>query len=570
MQLVIQNFRNNNLKILTLLCIAIIFAFSFNTIVLRRESYLISSAQNLEISNYINAPRGEIYDRNGKLLARNELTIEFYADKQNEEMLRFYSAMQKIYQTDNTLDISELSIEADKVIFRIKFNQFDRFYEIREQNNFYNSINSKILLKRIYDYPYQTSHIIGYTGVASQEDLNAGYRLNSIVGKAGLESQLEDFIKGTDGLITNSNGSNIILKPVQGRDFKLSIDIDWQNQIYELLEKYNNIYDAAGGAGVIIDLSDHSVAALVSYPGYDINKFSNGISADELNSIINSRSQPLIDKSFRSSYTPGSIFKIATSQALIESGYITDDSYYFSNRCMKIGQSDFCEFDRNFYGWMDLKRAIYTSSNMFFCNYILEAQNNGEVKNILDLIQNEFDITKNTGIDLQAEVEGKIGIELYPDRWFQGESCNFVIGQGRVQVTPIRMAVLVGELVSGKKITPNIILDYKDEFTIQSSSISEHTRNMVLQGMSLVARDLGSSVSRFYRRIPNWLVAKTGSAETFENINGTLVDRTNSWIIGAFEYKDRKYSFAFFQRFGGGGFYLAPIVADFLNYINSR
>lgn len=563
--------QKRGLKFFIIILVFVITIFTFDISVLRRESYALSSSSNLEISNYIPANRGKFLDRNGQVLAENKIVLEF-SSQEIQDLSGFRTELLRLYSSNSELTFSEVSSLEDESGFQIEIKNNQLLYEVRELSKSFQAIESKIKTTRIYNYPYQTAHIIGYLGLASQEDIDSGYKINDWIGKVGFENKFDNSLRGTDGIISNANGANILLQPVDGNDIKLNLDINWQNNIYNLLDRYNNIYGAAGGAGVVINTNTSEVMALVSYPGYDINAFMDGITTDEFNNITQQRTEPLIDKAIGSSYAPGSVFKVLSSQILSELNYINKNSYYYSNRCLKIGEADFCEFGRNFYGWMDLNRAIYTSSNMFFCNYILEAHNDGRVGEILDMAGEIFGVEEKTGIELDSEVAGSTGDSIYPDEWFQGESCNFVIGQGRVQVTPLRMANIVGELINGSKIQPTILkkdTSIQNNTSDQTTGITVETRDAILRGMESVSRDQGSSVYRFFRNIPNWLIAKTGSAESFENINGYFVDRTHSWIIGAFEYKGEKYSYAFFLRYGGGGFYLAPIVADFINYINS-
>jgi penicillin-binding protein 2 len=440
--------------------------------------------------------------------------------------------------------------------------------------------------ERVYSYPEQFSHIVGYTGHASTEDVEEGYGPNDTVGKYRIESIYEEHLKGTKGAALKEGLSSVTLPPKQGDSIYLTVDSKWQNELYRLFEDYNGRYNAAGGAGVIMNSDTGDIKAMVSYPGFDSNLLVKGASQGELDSITESYLEPFFDKAVSGAYTPGSIFKIVSAYTLLNTSIINPSSQFFSNQCMSLGGGyEFCEFGQNFYGLLDLEKALYKSSNLYFCNYMLELEDKFDGVNQFIEHAKSLGIGSKTGIIFEDEARGNMDSPIYKNQttgeaWFSGDTCNAVIGQGAVLVSPIQMTVILAMIANGGDgLKPQVI----DRVESQSGSIVEKTDTDVIshldmsqsdldaikKGLNGVAYNPGSSVYWFLKDLPNNVHAKTGSAETFEITNGILQERTHSWISGTFEYGGETYSFTFFQKFGGGGYFITPLLRDFLNSINS-
>ncbi len=528
--------------------------------------------------DFISAPRGLILDSEGRILADNELVYDVYLKYSIEMEANYYALKESIDSKSLNTRINEIdfNLERDqKVLGNVNQEYIDNLANLS-----FLELEPKYI--RNYRYPIEFAHILGYTGLVSEEDLGKGYGNNDEIGKYRVELLYEDSLKGVKGKRVSEGLSEILIPSKPGSNVHLTIDSSWQNNLYRILGDYAERQNAAGGAGVIMNVETGAIKAMVSYPGFDTNLIVNGISEEQFNIIESSRSQPLLDKAIGGAFTPGSIFKIFTAYSLLENEIIGPSSKFFSNQCMQLGAGyEFCEFGRNFYGEMNLKRALEKSSNLFFCNYSLELD---KQKGITEFVETAdmFGIGKLTGINFEGENSGNLDSPEYKkevtgEEWFDGDTCNAVIGQGAILVSPIQVAVALATLNNeGKVLTPYVVeyINHKDNIEYVGRTdkdalelFKQEYANNISEGLSGVAYSNQSAVSGFLKDLPYNIKAKTGSAETYEIVNGVPVERVHSWIVGTFDYEGETYSFSFFHRYGGGGYYISPVLRDFLNTI---
>ena len=198
--------------------------------------------------------------------------------------------------------------------------------------------------KRQYLNPVTFAHIVGYTGTIAEEDLGNGYESNDQIGKYKLELQLEDQLKGIKGKMVSIGGIQTQEDSIPGDNVYLTIKTDWQNALYDILGEEVEYFGAAGGGGAIVDDSNGNVVALVSYPGFNSNLFVQGIDSATYEGYLTDREKPLVDKALSFQAAPGSSFKLITAYTLLENNIIDENTTYYSNRCINLGTSNFCEY----------------------------------------------------------------------------------------------------------------------------------------------------------------------------------------------------------------------------------
>ena len=557
--------------------ILIILFFGFK-VQFTKGSELKSESINFIVSQEnVDAPRGLILDSEGRVLAQNELVYDVYI-RYDKNLLESYNKLKSLKIESLFLKDIDTSLRRDqKVIANVSS---DLVKTLKETN--LNNLEFYPKYIRNYLYPEEFSHVIGYTGPVDQNDINNGSKPNSLKGKYRVEKLYEDELKGIPGELIKEGLSQIKINSKPGSNIHLTIDAKWQNSLYALMKDYSKKYNAAGGAGVVMNAKTGELKALVSFPGFNTNQIVRGISKEDFDSLESSRDKPLLDKATGSAFTPGSIFKVITSYSLLNNKVIDSFSTFFSNQCINLGIGyNFCEFNKNFYGQLDLKKALEKSSNLFFCNYALELDNK---KGILQFIEaaKSFGIGKPTEIEFENENIGNMDSPEYKaslsgEKWFDGDTCNIAIGQGSILVSPIQMAVALSILNNdGKKVKPYFI-DYiesqgnfkyfKPEIVDTVLDFDENYVEEINTGLSGVAYNYESPVFGFLKDLNYNVKAKTGSAETVEFIDGKQFDRVHSWIIGTFDYNGEMFTFSFFQRYGGGGYYITPLLRDFLNNI---
>ncbi len=565
------------------LTIVLLFAF---LVQYREGSDLEAMSINFIVSeDVIDAPRGLILDSRGRILAENELVYDVSLIY-SSDLADSYDALKAYLSLNNREDmillLNDINSELEQNKLLVKNLSVDEI-AIFESFNIENEVlNFKPHYIRKYLYPEEFSHILGYTGPVTEEDILNGYSSDEYVGKYRVEKLYEEFLRGTKGRRIKDGLSEIQIPSKSGGNVHLTIDAYWQNTLYKLLGESTEQHNAAGGAGVIMNAKTGDIKAMVSYPGFNTNEIVRGIDPETFTYLEQSRKQPLLDKAIGGAYTPGSIFKIVTSYALLENEIITPTTQFFSNQCMQLGGGyDFCEFGKNFYGTMNLKRALEKSSNLYFCNFTLKLSEEKGISKFVETAE-KFGVGSLTGIELEGENPGNMDSPEYKvsvtgESWFDGDICNAAIGQGAVVVSPIQVSYILAILANnGLKVTPSVVdyietdkgIEHKNNTTnITYEKFNSNYAESIFEGLSGVAYSIESAVYRFLKDIPYNVKAKTGSAETYENINGVQVERVHSWIVGTFDYNNETYTFSFFHQYGRGGYYIAPLLKDFLSSI---
>ncbi len=578
--------KNLTFKFIIVFCFIILVISSFNLQIIQ-GNYYVTRSSNINVrEKYLLPQRGLFYDINGDLLTKNVEMFDLYLSKgdySEDEKKSISDTISKNsnIEKDQLINLMASSKELDlKLASNLNSETASKLQEYFKDNN---SIYFKSGYKREYVYPEYFSHVIGYTGGVTSEDVKNGYLSEEQKGKYKLESQLENQLKGIKGRSVYVGGVEIREDGEPGDNVYLTINSVWQRKLYNIIANLSDIYNAAGGAGVIVDNSNGNVVSMISYPGLNVNEFVTGIPIATFNDIKNDRRKPLIDKAIGQAAAPGSSFKLITSYALLESRTIDESTHYFSNRCIQLGGGyDFCEFGKYFYGDMDIVRALYKSSNLFFCNNTLKLYGDGNFNRLVDSAT-LFNIGQKTGINLDGEVAGIMDSPEYRAKslhlsWYDGDTCNAAIGQGAILTTPIQMAMLVSSIENnGKYYQPNVIdkitdsignIVFKSEVKIEKNiSIQPKTLDLIKTGMYDVAHNPQGTIYYFMHDVPGNVRAKTGTAEVYENINGQQVYRTHGWIVGAFDFEGKSYSFSFHLAYGGGGFYIGEAAKRFVNCV---
>lgn len=559
---------------------------SFNLQIVSSED-LSNKAVGLNFSEYQLRPkRGNFLDINGNPLTAsdNVYSISLYTNDLPSDKLdkikKFLSENKIGSNVDDILNKINAEDFASLKLLDVNDSALKSFSDTFPEKDFY---RVSYYNKRTYLYPDQYTHIIGYLGRVSEEDIKAGYLSDEYRGAYKLESKFEDDLRGTRGKSYYVGDVEIKESPEPGSDVKLTINKDWQVGLYNLMRKYSDLYVAAGAGGAVVDNSNGKVMSLVSFPGFDTNEIIEGIDAGTYDALAKDRQAPFLDKAVGVADEPGSIFKLITSYDLLENKVIDGNSTYFSNRCADLGGGyEFCEFGKLFYGSMNVVRALTKSSNLFFCNYLLQQASNGGLDNLAKSAI-LFNLGEKTGIDLPGEVAGNVDSvqyrkEVFNLDWFDGDTCNAAIGQGSNLVTPIQMAMVASAIENnGKYYKPTVVEEVKDGYgnityknepeVTKIIPIAEETRNLINEGMSKVAYNPEGTVYYFLNSVPGNVRAKTGTAEAYEDVGGQRVYRTHGWISGTFDHNGKSYSFAFHLRYGGGGFYIGELAKEFINCV---
>ena len=380
------------------------------------------------------------------------------------------------------------------------------------------------------------SHILGYIGIISEDDLltyvSENYRRIDQIGKTGLESSYESVLRGTPGqtvyeVDAHSHITHIVseTKAIEGEPVTLSISANLQQITETALRDQIKIAHAPGGAAIAMDPRDGSLLALVSWPSYDNNNFSGGVSSTVYSALLNDADHPLLPRAWAGIFPAGSTIKPLYAIAALAEKTITEHTTVNSVGGIHMGSVFFPDWKAGGHGITDVRKAIAWSVNTFF--YSIGGGYGNIVGLGIDRLQKwlvRFGMGSKTGLDLPGEQAGfvpssKWKEEVRGDHWYIGDTYNLSIGQGDLLVTPLQIARNTATIANGGTIvTPHIVYKIGDNhinFPESTSTVAEpEIIKIVREGMrGTVAYGSGRALSKF----PVEVAGKTGTAQWNKN-----------------------------------------------------
>ena len=497
------------------------------------------------------APRGTMYDRNGKLLVTNHpgFTVSLLplTEPVSEDVINRLSALLQVSVEEIHQKI-ENHIGFDPI--RIKTDVGPELTTIiAEQKDLYPGVVVEVLPIRDYIYHEQGVHAFGYVSEISDAELEKkkddGYKSGDIVGKFGLEKVYDQYLRGINGgqqVEVDVTGKPVQVlgkkNPVPGNDLYLTIDQDIQAAAEQAIDEQLVKIGANAAAAVALNPQTGEVLAIVSRPAFDPNLFVNGISDKDWEKINNNPYYPMDNKAITGEYPPGSTFKIITGTAALSEGRVTPEEQIFDSGHHWIIPKG--NADGEALGWLNFEQAMAHSDNVYF----YEMGNRLGIDNI-ERYARMFGMGKVTGIDLPYEAEGLVACKAYKKRvfdedWYLAETFDAAIGQGFNLVTPIQAASIMGEIAAGgKRFKPylvnkivdadgNVVKQFEPEM-ISQLDVEDRFIRLVQAGLHEVTV-YGTAASVFGRNYPVEIAGKTGTAE---NSHG----RDHGWFVayGPFE-----------------------------------
>ena len=448
--------------------------------VIKGDYYKERAEQNRLAKVYITAPRGEILDRNGVVMATNRTAYSIsIVPKDVKDKDRTLALLAKL----TGMELTELKKKYDehtKGTFRQPYRPLKLIADadvkvlasVAERRYELEGVLIEEEPYRMYPLAAVAGNVIGYMGQVNAEELrelgSSGYRNSSQIGKSGIERQLEEYLHGRDGINrieVNSASSPVstlsAIDPVPGSSVILTIDSKLQQEAEKLLKNMINSLRSSGrspqlksGALVAMDPRNGEVLALASYPDYDPSSFIPSVSESDWKKL-SSEPSALFNRAISGAYPPGSTFKAIVSAAALEAGVLDPNekflclpsvaANYYGMRCMswEFGQS---------HGYVDLYTAIATSCNIYFYELgkrLTVDQLSGMAK--------RFGLGSKSGIELALiESAGKV-LQSSDRKIMPGEKLSYTIGQ-MVTVTPLQLARLYSAVANrGTLYEPTII-----------------------------------------------------------------------------------------------------------------
>lgn len=427
--------------------------------VVRGEYYRELADDNRTRTQIVFAPRGSILDRNGAPLVFN---VPGYRKIDNE-----------------------------KTIFLGRDEALERIAK-GEKN---------IQVDTLRNYPYQDSlsHVLGYVGQISEDQLKQAkykdYSLSDIIGKSGVEEEYENVLRGIPGktlIEVDAFGKAVRTlgqtDPVAGKDITLTIDGPLQKEVYEAMKGVDK--------GVaIVSTPDGEIMAMVSKPSFDPNLFTLGANYTATDSayktvdsiLTDKTNQPLLNRAIGGTYPPGSTFKLVTAASGIESKKIDENYKVEDTGVVRIGPYSFSNWYFTQHGGkdgsVDVTKAISRSNDIFFYK-LAEKIGVGQLAKTGE----EFGLGKKLGIDLLGEEEGTLPTadwkkKVIGEPWYTGDTLIYGIGQGYLLTTPLQVNNWTATIANGGWVYKPHLLKSEDPKPISEDILGAASTSLIREGM---------------------------------------------------------------------------------------
>lgn len=397
-------------------------------------------------------------------------------------------------------------------------------------------------LTRLYAENGVAPHVTGYVGAIPAESLDdylrRGYRPDEKVGLAGVEAWGEAYLSGVRGgelTIVGQNGEYIstvaMTEARQARSIYLTIDAEFQRAVEDALAEAVTTSPGYAGSIVVLDVRNGNVLAMASYPSYDPAVFdaTRPEAREALTAVLNAPGNPLVNRAAQGAYPSGSLFKVVTFSAGINSGLFTPNSTYFSNGSWRKLGDAFVKFDwrSGGHGTVTYQRAIAVSCNT--CFYDMGFLLNQHDPFFFPNVARQFGLGAVTGIEGIGESPGLIPdpdwkVANVGESWLDGDAVNMAIGQGYVQVTPLQMANIFAAIANGGQVYRPSVIDRigagggapEEQLPVQEDGqipISPETLASLRQGLWDVTHESYGTATHRFTGLPVPVAGKTGTAE---------------------------------------------------------
>lgn len=480
----------------------------------------------------LRAPRGVVFDRNGRVLVENRHSYSISIVREHtrdlDRTMRLLSSVLRIEEARVREIVDrhrhEPSYRPITIVQNATLAQVAAVTARRLDFELPEVVVEQVPTRR-YPSDALAAHLFGYVGEVSEAQVASGDGLKSgdIVGQRGIEEVYNSLLMGEDGarrVVVNSVGREVRtieeIEPTEGKRLQLTIDVDVQRAVEDSFRAFGY-----RGAAVILDPANGEVLAFSSLPAYDPNAFAAGIDLASWTALNADEFRPLTDRAIQGRYSPGSTFKMAVATAALEEQVIPlDFKVHCSGRATFYGRAYRC-WKPGGHGTVDLRDAIEQSCNVYFYTV-------GNMVGV-DRISRWamlLGLGVKSNIDLPDEVAGIVPSTEWKrqqtgEKWYPGETISVAIGQGQVSVTPASMAVMMATLANGgTRVTPHLLKAVDDGHGWKSvtppppqSSVTLNPDNLqaIRDGLWLVVNGAGTGGRA---RISGYDVSgKTGTAQ---------------------------------------------------------
>jgi penicillin-binding protein 2 len=537
--------------------------------VLDGEKYLAEAKNNRTRSYRISAPRGEILDRNGKVLVANRTSLALQVNprklpegtaQRRAELAQLaeltHSTLRRVRRTMH----KELKLApAAPVTLRRDVGHYLVFY-LQENQDRFPGVETQRVFVRAYPDGTLAAHVLGTVGEIEEGQLKEprfrGLQPGDEIGQSGAEDTYDRFLRGQPGLTRvqvdafgepTPNGRLVAKPPSPGDSLKLSID-----------EKVQAAGEAAlserglPGGFITMDVHTGEILGLGSFPTFEPTLFTRPLTQKQVDETIRNPAGPLVDRVTAGLYPTGSTFKLITAIAALESGKLSLAEVIDDPGQLVVGDQVFKNAGEAANGAVSLVSALEVSSDVFFYTLGLRMWNTGELQHWAHALG----IGRPTGIDLPGAEEGLLPSQHWRDQlykegetdrpWSQGDNVQLATGQGDLQTNPLQMAIAYATLANGGTVvTPHVGKEVDDpagrvlkEFKPRPRRhvhIDPEYRAAILEGLHDAAQNGGGTSVDVFGNFPIPVAGKTGTAQRPPHLDqswyGVLAPYPNPRIV---------------------------------------
>jgi penicillin-binding protein 2 len=540
------------------------------------------------------APRGRIFDREGRIIVDNYPSVTCYLLREQQKNLA--TDLPQI-ASGLHMPIEQLQAIIKHYTYAAKYQPIPLKQDITPDEQAFIAAHRDELpeletmeeQRRLYPTDGFAAHVIGYVGEISENDLQqskyAAYSPGDVVGKSGVEEAYDAELRGVDGsrdVIVDSHGREVGVAGQElatpGQDLRLTIDLDVQMAAERALE---------GKIGAIVAMDPHTgeILAMASRPTFDPNQFSVRLTKAYWQTILDNPDHPLMNKAIQAQLAPGSTFKVIMTLAGLQENVAQDMHVNCSGGANFYGHFFAC--DRH-HGSVDIHNALPYSCDTFY--YTLA---NKLGIDTIARYANSVGIGEKTGIDLPDEQMGVMPSEAWKlktqhDKWYAGETISVGIGQGAIEATPLQLARAIGGIASGGVLRrPHLVfpseLKPEELQTIESTypgqgdktiPLTPENWQIITDDMANVTRPGGTAAAAHLEGID--FAGKTGTAQVMSHDALSKLGKghntvPNAWFVGIAPRRNPDIVVAVLWEHGNWGDNSAKLAAQVIDaYVNKQ
>ena len=587
--------------------------------VLSGEAYLKEANANRVREIKIQAPRGEILDRAGRVLVENKtvLSLQVRADElphdkqvRNKELKKlagvanmpYDKVKQEIRQQTKELPANPVTLQQDV--------DKDLVYYLRERQDEFPGVTASQVYVREYPNGTLGAQLFGYVSEIGPDQLKEpayeGLEPGDRIGATGLEAQYDPILRGRNGAIRvqvdasgKPSGRELSrIEPEAGDNLKLTLDEKVQATGESALAS-----SGLPGAFVAMNVRDGSILGMGSAPTFDPSVFTPPVKTDVIKNLTNDEENPLLDRAIQAGYPTGSTFKAVTGSAALEAGLVTPEHTFNDTGSFEYGDYTWRNAGEAANGVVDMVSALRVSSDVFFYD-IGRMANDVYDETGQEIIQDwakQLGFGALTGIDVPGEGAGLVPTPEWRDKlfkeasspdscggkqvlygvdgcyetdrgWSVGDNMNLAVGQGDLQATPLQLATAYAAIGNGGEVVrPHLGMEAEDPSGAQTQAfepaprrevdLSGTTRSTIMEGLREAAMEPGGTSYPTFGGYPVDIAGKTGTAEKTNQ-------EDQSWYAALAPADDPKFVVVFtIERGGFGAEAAAPAACQVLNVL---